>query len=110
MGLFAEYSNAQNVFKGITADNGAEFSELSDQGKGVGIDVYSSYPFARWERGSNERHNGLIRRFIRKGQLIHLYTDERIEEDENWMNTLPRKIFDYQTPREALANVKESLI
>lgn len=99
-GIFAEYSKVGNVFKSITADNGSEFSELSDQGKGLEIDVYFSHPYASWERGSNERHNGLLRRFIKKGQPIHSYTDERIEEVENWMNTLPRKILEYQTPAE----------
>lgn len=101
--IFAAYSDVQDVFKTITADNGSEFSELSDQGQGLGIDVYFSRPYASWERGTNERHNGLIRRFIKKGQAIHTYTDERIDDVENWMNTLPRKILNYQTPGEAFA-------
>lgn len=101
--FFAAYSDVQDVFKTITADNGSEFSELSDQGQGLGIDVYFSRPYASWERGTNERHNGLIRRFIKKGQAIHTYTDERIDDVENWMNTLPRKILNYQTPGEAFA-------
>ncbi|MBW8347934.1 IS30 family transposase [Bacillus sp. IITD106] len=101
--IFEEYPKVKNVFKSITADNGSEFSELSDQGIGLEIDVYFSHPYASWERESNERHNGLIRRFIRKGQPIHSYTDEKIEEVENWMNTLPRKILEYQTPAEAFA-------
>ena len=78
----------QNVFKSITADNGSEFSELSDQGKELGIDVYFSHPYASWERETNECHNGLIRRFIKKGQPIHSYTDKCIKEVETWMSTL----------------------
>src|SRR5699024_5843689 len=104
--IFSEYPDAQNVFKSITADNGSEFSELSDQGKKLGIDVYFSRPYASWERGKNERHNGLIRRFIKKGQPIDSYSDERIDDVENWMNTLPRKILDYQTPGEAFAKFR----
>jgi len=41
-------------------------------------------PYASWERGANERHNGLIRRFIKKGQPIHTYTDELIDDDAKW--------------------------
>src|SRR5699024_10854577 len=100
---FAEFSEAQNVFKTITADNGSEFSELAELGKKHQIDVYFCHPYASWERGSNERHNGLMRRFIKKGQPIHSYSDEKIADVENWMNTLPRKILDYRTPGEKFA-------
>lgn len=108
-GIFSEFPNLQDTFKSITSDNGSEFSELSDQGKGNKIDVYFAHPYASWERGSNERHNGLIRRFIKKGQPIHTYTDELIEDVENWMNTLPRKILNYQTPAEAFAKFIDSV-
>lgn len=102
--IVAKYTTEINVvFKSITADNGSEFSNLSDFGEKQKIDVYFARPYASYERGSNERHNGLIRRFIKKGQPIHMYSDNRIGEVENWMNTLPRKILDYQTPDEAFA-------
>jgi IS30 family transposase len=101
--IFAAYQEAPHVFKSITADNGSEFSELPDQGDEFQVSVYFAHPYASWERGSNERHNGLIRRFIKKGQPIHTYTDEQIAGVENWMNTLPRKILDYQTPAETFA-------
>ncbi|MFB1052147.1 IS30 family transposase [Paraliobacillus sp. JSM ZJ581] len=101
--IFAEYEEVQDVFKTITADNGSEFSALSEQGEGIQMDVYFCHPYASWERGSNERHNGLIRKFIKKGQPIHSYSDEKIADVENWMNTLPRKILNYQTPGEAFA-------
>lgn len=98
--IFAEFPKVQNVFKTITADNGSEFSALSKQAEKHQIDVYFCHPYASWERGSNERHNGLIRRFIKKGQPIHSYTDKQIREVEYWMNTLPRKILGYWTPSE----------
>lgn len=101
--IFSEFPKLQNTFKSITSDKGSEFSELAEQGKKLHIDVYFAHPYASWERGSNERHNGLIRRFIKKGQPIHAYSDKLIEDVENWMNTLPRKILDYQTPEEAFA-------
>jgi len=105
--IFAEYPEVQDVFKNITADNGSEFSELSEQGEGLQIDVYFCHPYASWERGSNERHNGLMRRFIKKGQPIHSYSDEQIADVENWMNTLPRKILDYRTPGEKFVKFVE---
>lgn len=87
------------VFKTITADNGSEFSELSTLEE-EGISIYFSHPYASYERGTNERHNGIIRRFIKKGHPIHSYSDKRLHEVETWMNELPRKILDYETPTE----------
>src|SRR5699024_1886676 len=101
--------NVQRTFKTITSDNGSEFSELSEQGKEWKIDVYFAHPYASWERGSNERHNGLIRRFIKKVQPIHRYSDEQIDRVAEWMNTLPRKILDYLTPNEAFAQFIEGV-
>lgn len=91
------------VFKTITADNGSEFSDLDALGQKEGISIYFSHPFASYERGSNERHNGLIRRFIKKGEAIHSYTDEKLQNVETWMNGLPRKILGYETPDEVFA-------
>lgn len=95
------------VFKSITADNGSEFSDLAELGTDKEIAIYFAHPYASYERGTNERHNGLIRRFIRKGQPIHTYTDEKIEGVESWLNQLPRKILDYQTPDEVFAQCLE---
>jgi IS30 family transposase len=108
--IFSEYQKeSQTIFRSITADNGSEFSELAKQGEENQIDVYFAHPYASWERGTNERHNGLIRRFIKKGQPIHTYPDEQIDEVEEWMNTLPRKILSYQTPDEAFAQFIDSV-
>lgn len=90
----------RDVFKSITADNGSEFSELGALQQDKGISVYFSHPYASYERGTNERHNGMIRRFIKKGQPIHSYTDDTLTEVQAWMNGLPRKILNYETPDE----------
>jgi IS30 family transposase len=70
--LFGPYDGQlSHVFKTITADNGSEFSTLEQCGKKGGFSVYFSHPYSSFERGTNERHNGLIRRVIKKGQPIH---------------------------------------
>lgn len=88
------------VFKTITADNGSEFSELGIAVKNQGTEVYFTHPYTSSERGTNERHNGLIRRFIPKGKAISTVSEETIQYAEKWCNQLPRKILDYQTPEE----------
>ncbi|WP_018248913.1 IS30 family transposase [Orenia marismortui] len=90
-----------NVFKSFTCDNGSEFSELGVIEEIVDTKVYFTHPYSSWERGTNERHNGLIRRFIPKGRSISEFSIESIARVQNWCNTLPRKILGYLTPDEA---------
>ena len=56
------------IFKTITSDNGSEFAELAKLEDNTKTKVYFAHPYSSWERGSNERHNGLLRRFIPKGK------------------------------------------
>lgn len=64
-------------------------SELEDLSKTL---VYFAHPYTSCEKGSVERHNGLIRRFIPKGKRIDSYSDEQISQIETWCNSLPRKL------------------
>jgi transposase, IS30 family len=91
----------QTVFKSITADNGSEFSELASLEEITGTSIYFAHPYTSSERGTNERHNGLIRRFIPKGKSLLNYSIDDISKVQNWCNTLPRKILNYLTPDEA---------
>lgn len=89
-----------DVFKTITTDNGSEFSLLSGLEDLSNTLVYFAHPYTSCEKGSVERHNGLIRRFIPKGCRIDSFTNERICQIEVWCNSLPRKILGYSTPDE----------
>ena len=68
-----------------------------------GCEVYYAHPYSAWERGSNERHNGLIRRMVPKGKSMDGLDVEKVAEIENWCNTYPRKILDYRMPEECLS-------
>lgn len=85
------------VFMTITSDNGSEFSNLTASLEGI-TDVYFARPYASYERGSNERHNGLLRRYIPKGKAISDYSRETIKRIYQTLNNLPRKILNYQQP------------
>ena len=87
------------VFKTITGDNGSEFADLSII-ESYKSDAFFTHPYSSCEKGTNERHNGLIRRFIPKGKRISDYDLDDIAFIEEWMNTLPRKILGYKTPEE----------
>lgn len=100
----------RHVFKSITADNGSEFSSLDKSG----LQIYFAHPYSAWERGTNERHNGLTRRFIPKGRAIKSFTLDFIQRAEDWANNLPRKILDYRTPlelfQEEISNLGKALL
>lgn len=88
------------IFKTITTDNGSEFTRLSELESFSNTLVYYAHPYSSWEKGTNERHNGLIRRFIPKGKRIDNYSIDDIAAVEEWCNQLPRKLLGYMTPDE----------
>ena len=92
------------IFKTITSDNGLEFADLATLENFTDTKVYFTHPYSSFEKGTNERHNGLIRRFIPKGKRISNYNLDQILFIEDWMNTLPRKILKYKTPEELFDN------
>ena len=89
-----------NIFKTITTDNGSEFADLSNLEKASNTLVYYAHPYTSCDKGTVERHNGLIRRFIPKGEAIANYSLQDIINIETWCNSLPRKILAYHTPDE----------
>ncbi|SFM38222.1 IS30 family transposase, partial [Salibacterium qingdaonense] len=98
------------VFQTITSDNGSEFSELTQAIDCDQVNVYYTHPYTSSERGTNERHNGLIRRFIPKGKSIDDLDDTVVAYVENWCNTLPRKILGYQSPNDRYEQALATII
>lgn len=84
-------------FKTITADNGTEFFDS------VGIEqsptgeqrttLYYCHPYCPSERGTNENTNKLIRRHCPKGCDFADYSDEDMQNVQDWVNNYPRKLF-----------------
>ena len=62
--------------------------------------IYHAHPYASWERGTNENHNRLIRRWLPKG--TKKTTPKEVAFIENWINNYPKKCLDYKSPREFL--------
>ena len=94
--------NYNKIFKSLTTDNRSEFSGFLDIIKDTKTKIYFCHPYCSGEKGTNEKHNSMIRYFIPKKNLIENYTCEEINQIANWMNNYPRKILNYKTPLEAL--------
>lgn len=82
--------------KSITIDNGLEFQALGITGKKLGVKVYKCDPYCSFQRGTNERTNALVRRFIPKGNSMKNITQYYLDNISFEINIMPRKIFDYK--------------
>ena len=78
----------------ITADNGSEFSLLSDL---EGVDIYFAHPYSSYERGTNEHFNGLLREFLPKGVSLNPLTTEDLNQFVSAINNRPRRLLNYKT-------------
>lgn len=95
-------NNIKTIIKSITADNGTEFAGFLKIIEITGAKFYFCHPYASCEKGTNEKHNSIIRYFIPKSSLIENYTIDEINNICHWMNNYPRKVLNYLTPKEAL--------
>ncbi|MCK5218180.1 IS30 family transposase, partial [bacterium] len=96
-------------FQSITFDNGVEFLDWSSietsslKESEQRTRTFYAHAYSSWERGTNENHNKMIRRFIPKGTDISKVREGKIKEIETWMNNYPRKILGYKTPNEMVS-------
>ena len=84
----------------ITSDNGSEFARHADIARSMEADYYFADPYASWQRGTNEHHNGLIRQYLPKGCDFDAVDDEKIQWIMDRLNHRPRKCLAAKTPYE----------
>lgn len=86
--------------KSTTLDNGKENHLHTKLRKKLGMDTYFADPYSSWQRGTNEYHNGLIRRYLPKGTDFTTLTQEELHDIIEEINNRPRKVLNYNTPKE----------
>ena len=84
------------VVKSITVDNGLEFGALGLTAKKLGVKLYKCDPYCSFQRGTNERMNAMVRRFIPKGDSMKLKPQIYLDDICFAINSMPRKIFDFK--------------
>ncbi len=82
--------------KSTTVDNGKEFTKH----KQFDLPVYFADPYSSWQRGSNEYHNGLIRRYLPKKTDFSTIPKVELTDILREINNRPRKCLNYYTPKE----------
>jgi len=86
----------------LTYDNGSENSEHEKVNEELETKSYFCHPYASWEKGTVEYHNGLIRRFFPKKTDFSKVSIDQVKAVEFLLNNRPRKCLNYQTPTEIL--------
>lgn len=89
-----------DIIKTVTADNGTEFTTLETALNGI-ADTYFAHPYTSSERGTNEVHNRMLRRYFPKGQSLDIATPSQVQIAQSHLNNLPRRILKFKTPAEA---------
>ena len=87
--------------KSMTYDRGLEMAEHKKMTEETGVKVYFADPRSPWQRGTNENTNGLIRQYFPKKTDFSKVSIEEIKFAQNQLNERPRKVLDWETPKEA---------
>lgn len=85
----------------VTMDNGRENYNHHKLTRELGIKTYFCDPNCAWQKGSNENHNGVLRRYIPKKTDITTIAKFELDSILEEINNRPRKCLRYETPYEA---------
>ena len=85
--------------KSVTLDNGRE-NHLHYKLNDIGIKTFFCDPYSSWQKGSNEYHNSLLRRYFPKGTDFSKVTQDEIDDVVWEINNTPRKCLGYYTAYE----------
>jgi IS30 family transposase len=83
--------------KSITTDNGLEFKTMGIMAKRLGVKLYKCDPYCSFQRGTNERMNAIVRRYLPKGTSFKITPQIYLDDIAFNINSMPRKIFDFKS-------------
>lgn len=107
--LICKFIENNNIItRSITVDNGLEFKTMGITAKTLGVKLYKCDPYCSFQRGTNERANAIVRRFIPKGQSLYNVGQQYLDDICFKINSMPRKIFDFKTSFEIDFNKSRS--
>lgn len=92
--------------KSITCDRGSEFTnpKYVSYLEKKGFPIYFAKPYAPYERGSNENHNGLLREYYPKGTNFESVTQKALNQAVLAINSRPRKVLNWKSANDCFAS------
>lgn len=94
---------AQLYVRSITLDNDVCFRHHEEMSRILRAPVFFCHPYHSWEKGTVEKMNQLIRRFIPKGTNIARVSEKKIAWVQEVLNGRPYKCLGFLTPAEVAA-------
>ena len=94
---------AQLYVRSVTIDNDVCFRHHAQMSRILKAPVFFCHPYHSWEKGTVEKMNQLIRRFILKGTNIAKVSERKIRWVQEILNGKPLKCLGFYTPAEVAA-------
>lgn len=94
----------------VTFDNGKENYNHQQLKRDLNINTYFCDPYSAWQKGSNENHNGILRRYIPKKTDTSIIPQWELDFILEEINNKPRKCLKYATPKEEFTHELKSCV
>lgn len=101
------FGSGQLICNTLTIDNDICFRHHKQMSKIIGAPVFFCHPYHSWEKGTVEKMNQMIRRFVKKGCNIDKVSKKKVKWVEEILNNKPYKCLGFYTPKEVLLRSKE---
>jgi len=101
------FGSGQLLCNTLTIDNDICFRHHKQMSQIIKGMVFFCHPYHSWEKGTVEKMNQMIRRFIKKGCNIDKVSEKRIMWVQEILNNKPYKCLGFFTPKEVLSRNKK---
>jgi IS30 family transposase len=88
--------------RSLTWDRGHEMAKHKSFTVDTNVKVYFCDPQSRWQRGTNENTNGLLRQYFPKKTDLSVYSQADLNQVALRLNQRPRKTLGFETPASKL--------